>query len=842
MSLDVFSLTLAIENQPAGNEKDELHFCCLESCGKNLYVGTKDCFVHHFVLPDLSQPGNEKTCPQQKEVKKRHLGMKRPITQLKASPILTHLLVLSDSSVTVLNMFSLEPIQTMQKIRNVALFEVNEIAAFTDPVFVELFVVASKKKAISIYAVSIDKWERVKEVPFPEEPLALAVDRSCLCVAMSDRYILHKHTSGTTKELFPYDKVKQNPIVKVVGRGEFLLNGPGSLGMFVTNCGISQRPPLQWPEQVHMAAVYFPYVVTLDSEALRVYSILDQQQKQLIPFQKGCILVSSQERVFVLTSNEIYSLIPVQIEEQIETLMSRERASEALDLVKGARAVIPKDKYKAVYQYVLQQAGFIKFFQECFSEAKELFIKGHLDLREVIALYPDSPPLSTTFKQPHPSVCNIKDLNQMKKEDPERLQRYKQFLVDFLSAIRLTEQAQRCKEQVDNTLLKLYAESGSEELIHLLSSDNACQLNECVHCLEKHQRYFALGFLYHSRDQDYNAIQTWIQIADGYLQESTQKDIHRHIVKFLSFQQKRELVWKYADWAVQKNQEVGVQIFTKRPQREQESFSYEEVIGFLKQYQLALMLYLEYLVTARNSKEERHHTLLAMSYLEQLLEKKDRDKITLFGTRTKLQVLLHESSFYNVAVIQDRVLDTELHTEIAILYSKQGEHDKALWTLVHKEQDFQAAERYCQRNSEGKDKAFRSMLFSTLLKIYLDSTTCNKNEQVTAAVDLLNNNVAVFDLISVLQILPDSWSLQLVSRFLVESVRISIHYRRMESVEKSLAQAEHLRYRYSRAKATEGIVKVAKERTCQVCHKSFTEPTFLWSLSGILTHTHCARR
>ncbi|RXM29718.1 Transforming growth factor-beta receptor-associated protein 1 [Acipenser ruthenus] len=684
MSLGVFSLTLAIENQPAGNEKDELHFCCLESCGKNLYVGTKDCFVHHFVLPDLSQPGNEKTCPQQKEVKKRHLGMKRPITQLKASPILTHLLVLSDSSVTVLNMFSLEPIQTMQKIRNVALFEVNEIAAFTDPVFVELFVVASKKKAISIYAVSIDKWERVKEVPFPEEPLALAVDRSCLCVAMSDRYILHKHTSGTTKELFPYDKVKQNPIVKVVGRGEFLLNGPGSLGMFVTNCGISQRPPLQWPEQVHMAAVYFPYVVTLDSEALRVYSILDQQQKQLIPFQKGCILVSSQERVFVLTSKEIYSLIPVQIEEQIETLLSRERASEALDLVKGARAVIPKDKYKAVYQYVLQQAGFIKFFQECFSEAKELFI------------------------------------------------------------------------------------------------------------------YFALGFLYHSRDQDYNAIQTWIQIADGYLQESTQKDIHRHIVKFLSFQQKRELVWKYADWAVQKNQEVGVQIFTKRPQREQESFSYEEVIGFLKQYQLALMLYLEYLVTARNSKEERHHTLLAMSYLEQLLEKKDRDKITLFGTRTKLQVLLHESSFYNVAVIQDRVLDTELHTEIAILYSKQGEHDKALWTLVHKEQDFQAAERYCQRNSEGKDKAFRSMLFSTLLKIYLDSTTCNKNEQVTAAVDLLNNNVAVFDLISVLQILPDSWSLQLVSRFLVESVRISIHYRRMESVEKSLAQAEHLRYRYSR--------------------------------------------
>lgn len=60
--------------------------------------------------------------------------------------------------------------------------------------------------------------------------------------------------------------------------------------MFATVAGISQRAPVHWSENVIGAAVCFPYVLALDSEFITVHSMLDQQQKQTLPFREGHIL------------------------------------------------------------------------------------------------------------------------------------------------------------------------------------------------------------------------------------------------------------------------------------------------------------------------------------------------------------------------------------------------------------------------------------------------------------------------------------------------------------------------------------------------------------------------
>lgn len=62
------------------------------------------------------------------------------------------------------------------------------------------------------------------------------------------------------------------------------------LGMFATVAGISQRAPVHWSENVIGAAVCFPYVIALDDEFITVHSMLDQQQKQTLPFKEGHIL------------------------------------------------------------------------------------------------------------------------------------------------------------------------------------------------------------------------------------------------------------------------------------------------------------------------------------------------------------------------------------------------------------------------------------------------------------------------------------------------------------------------------------------------------------------------
>lgn len=103
-------------------------------------------------------------------------------------------------------------------------------------------------------------------------------------------------------------------------------------------------------------------------------------------------------------------------------------------------------------------------------------------------------------------------------------------------------------------------------------------------------------------------------------------------------------------------------------------------------------------------------------------------------------------------------------------------------------QDPEAAEAFCFRAVQGRDSQFRETLFLTLLQIYL-----NSEDLIRATVDLLNNNPGVFTAEQVIRLLPDSWSVQLVSKFLFGSLRETLHRRRMTALQKALTQAELLR-------------------------------------------------
>ncbi len=142
-------------------------------------------------------------------------------------------------------------------------------------------------------------------------------------------------------------------------------------------------------------------------------------------------------------------------------------------------------------------------------------------------------------------------------------------------------------------------------------------------------------------------------------------------------------------------------------------------------------------------------------------------------------------------IATDQITPSFLHVERAILLGKSGKHKKALQVLVHEEKDQQAAESYCWRTSAGRDRMFTQEMFLSLLQIYLESC-----QHVITAVDLLNKNAASFDLVSVLRVLPDSWSLKLLLRFLCESLRGTVHDKRMRGLEMSLAKVETLRHKH----------------------------------------------
>lgn len=225
--MDIFSSSVVFEKVPIGKGKDKSVFQCMECSCNNFYTGSKDGVLQHFTAS--SKTGIEK-CEALRELSRRQMGRGGEISQLKAVPVLNHLLVLWDNSITALNMFSLEPIAALKRIQNVSLFCLGEPTVHTQQVFVELFTASVKRRAVTIHKVCVDRWECVGNVALTQDPMALAVHETCLCVAMTDRYILHDYWTRSTLELFTHNLEKQNVLAKESVKGEFLLNGPGNLG------------------------------------------------------------------------------------------------------------------------------------------------------------------------------------------------------------------------------------------------------------------------------------------------------------------------------------------------------------------------------------------------------------------------------------------------------------------------------------------------------------------------------------------------------------------------------------------------------------------------------------
>ncbi|XP_029900747.1 transforming growth factor-beta receptor-associated protein 1 [Myripristis murdjan] len=840
MPLTAFKQAHIYERQAAPKEKHKSIIQCLECYDRNVYMGTRDSLVQHLILSSSMNGELDAGLRKTREGRVRKLGSSNPVTQLRAVPVFNHLLVLWDRCVSALNMFSLEPIPALKKIQHVSSFEVckSSLTAQSQAACVEMVTSSSRRKVIQIHMVGVDRWEAVREVSLPQDPVALAVDGASICVATSDRYLLCNSKSGNSVELCPHNHSRQNALVTSAGEGEFLLNGPGSLGMFVMKTGICQRPPLQWPEELLAAGVCFPYILTLQPQVLSVYSMLDQKLKQTVSLSGARGLLSTSDGALVFTERDIISLSLVPLEEQIQALVRHDRVEEALLLLDGVQSHLPLDSYKELHKAITCLAGFIQFYQEAFSEARDLFIKGELDPKEIIRLYPGMAScLDEAFQSQPVQVRKARDLHELWQEDRSIFLHYLDFLGDFLRAIRGTEQGMKSSKEVDCALLRLYAEQGdTDNLEQLVASPNACRLDLCVPVLQQHKRFFALGSLYQSHRMQANAIKTWMKITDGQLDDPSCSDVYEHIVRTLSQLEDRDAVWTFADWTLQRNQEIGVQIFTKRSPDDQDTFRTDDVLSFLEKYPLGLLLYLEFLIHDLKSEEEKHHNLLALAYITQTLQSVQTEVESNIGAiRGKLRQLLWDSVYYDISTVYERVKSTALHTERAILLGRAGEYSQALQVLVHQERDPCAAEAFCCRASQGQGTQLRLTLLLTLLNIYLSS-----EDLTSAAVDLLNRNPHVFAPQTVLQLLPGSWSLQLVSQFLVGALRETSHQRRMGRLQRALAQAELLRHKVILAQASKTVFRVDKGQVCKVCKKDFTELQFVCNLRGELIHTSCS--
>lgn len=825
------------------SDKVKTQIECIEVCGKNLYIGTSDCFIVHYIITESVASPTGKVVFSSEKQQHKYLGLKKPVVQLKAASALNRILLLCDNILTLLNMFDLEPIISGAKVKGVTCFCLNENPARSNPFSVEVCV-ALKKKQIQMYTVTEDRMIHMKDINLIDQAVTLGLDGAHICAALSNQYCMINYESGHIQDLFPYDNTHTQAIVKRIGKGDFLLGGPNALGMFVTSDGISQRPPLQWSDNLVSVGYIHPYICALNSEFITVHSILDQQQKQAIPFQGGTLLGDFDGRIFVSSSKEIYTLVPVAWEKQIQALLADKRVSEALELVNNAnRTGLAKDKFQKMLSRIQQQAGFIEFSLGHFDEARELFRKGEVDVKELVSLYPRMLTPTCQFTRSMPPLHDIADINQLTKSNSEQLVGYKHFLQFYLEEVRETSLSKEDQKVVDTALLKLYADHNSDDLLRLVSANHNCDLSDSVECLEKHKCYHPLAMLYYS-NQDYDkALHIWMQLLNGQLQDHNFLGLD-FIIKLLANLTDHHLVWKYVECVLEMDQEKGVKVFTERPSSEpaSDTLSPDTIIDFLYRFPKAVVAYLEFLVFQKKLKREKYHTHLAVLYLDHVLQlKKDTNtpQESLDLARSKLRHMLQMSNLYRVQLILGKARETDMHAECAILYGKLEEHEKALKILVHKLKDYTAAETYCLVNA--KDGAYKRKLFHILLSVYLDPSYEKKDTLIAPAIALLNSNVAEFDSVKVLQLLPENWSVGLLSQFLSRSVRRSMNLCRTKKIERMLARWEALQMKRNCIDLQKESVCMTEDRLCAVCNRTFHDSTFLRYPNGVITHIHCAK-
>lgn len=406
--------------------------------------------------------------------------------------------------------------------------------------------------------------------------------------------------------------------------------------------------------------------------------------------------------------------------------------------------------------------------------------------------------------------------------------------------------------QLDKTTTSRAAKAGSvrAELYNLVDGSVDC-FERAITILETHNRLYVLSRLYQSKKMAGEVLATWRRILEGEQDDGGEfTDGEQRVREYLVIIRNPSLVQEYGVWLASRNAKLGVQVFAE--DRSHVKFEPTQVVQILRDGAPgAVKEYLEYLVFSKNhaeyineliayyldivttklsSSSEARETLAATysSYRALRAPKPTyRQFITdntipeeWWQSRLRLLQLLggsHTStSNYDVAAILERIapFTQELVPEVIILDGKQARHEEAIKLLTHGLGDYDTAISYCLHggssiyhpisgtltsssspsSTEPPSTILRSKqtrLFSVLLAEFLQLTDISDRVEQTSS--LLERFGGWFEVDEVLRLIPDDWSVDLVSGFLVSALRGLGTERRETTVIKALAGAENLK-------------------------------------------------
>lgn len=388
--------------------------------------------------------------------------------------------------------------------------------------------------------------------------------------------------------------------------------------------------------------------------------------------------------------------------------------------------------------------------------------------------------------------------------------------------------------------------SGSirSELYELVDKGVDC-FDRAVDLLESYHRLFVLSRLYQSRKMASDVLYTWKRIIEGGEDRGGEfKDGELRVREYLSKISSQALVQEYGLWLANRNPKLGVQVFADDKGRAPK-FEPAQVVAILREEAPdAVKYYLEHLVfgkghTAYVNELITYYLDIVISHLKssaqareaiagtyeayralrppkptyrQFLNDNAPPEDEVWHSRLRLLQLLGETHEYDFKTIRARITqafpaakaeEQLLVPEAIILDGRERRHEEALRLLVHRLGDYDTAVSYCLRGGAsiytphpGRRESMptedtQAGLFRALLGEFLAIEDVSDRVEQTSA--LLERFGGWFDIMEVLEQIPDGWSVDVVAGFLITALRRLVAERHETEVASRLSSAENLR-------------------------------------------------
>lgn len=396
-----------------------------------------------------------------------------------------------------------------------------------------------------------------------------------------------------------------------------------------------------------------------------------------------------------------------------------------------------------------------------------------------------------------------------------------------------------------------------KELYDLVDNGVDC-FERAVDLLETYRRLFVLSRLYQHRKMSSDVLGTWRRIIEGEEDRGGELgDGEQRVRGYLANISNQPLVQEYGLWLAARNPKLGVQVFADDKGRAPR-FEPTQVVELLKEEAPdAVKYYLEHLVFGKGNRAYVNELIayyLDIVVNDLLSNSSSREMITssyeaysalrppkptyvrfltdnappdddIWQSRLRLLQLLGEGHDYDASAIWERI-DTALSPlfenndkssdanaqnqllvpEAIILNGRAKRHEDSLRLLVHRLGDYDTAVSYCLsggaslsgpiagRRDSIPTREVQTRLFRVLLSEFLSISDLSDRVEQTGA--LLERFGGWFDVLEVLPLIPDSWSVDVTAGFLIAALRGLVRERQESMVIRSLSGAENLRVNY----------------------------------------------